>query len=58
MVGDQEVGPVREDGEKKAHGDPVGQGGTGSASWGGEAFYEGEEGIGQGQAVVEMVGGI
>ena len=58
MVGDQEVGSVREDGEEKAHGDPVGQEGAGPPSWRGEAFNEGEGGIGQSQAVVEVVGGV
>ena len=55
VVGDQWVGSVREDGEEAAHGDSVSQEGAGSSSWGGEAFNEGEGGIGQGQAVVELV---
>ena len=46
MVGDQEVGPIGQDGEKKAHGDPVGQEGTGTSSRRGVALYEGERGIG------------
>ena len=55
VVGDQEVGPVREDGEEEAHGDSVSQEGAGTPSWGGEALEEGEGGVGQGQAMVEVV---
>ena len=48
VVGDQKVCPVREDGEKEAHSDPVGQERAGSPPWGGEALDEGEGGVGQG----------
>ena len=58
VVGDQEVGPVREDGEEEAHGDPVSQEGASPPSWGGEALHKGEGGIGQSQAVVKVVGGV
>ena len=58
MVRDQEVCSVSKDGEKQAHGDPVGQEGVGTSSWGEETFHEGEGSVGQGQAVVEMVGGV
>ena len=58
MVWDQKVGPVGEDWEKKAHGDPVGQEGAGPTSWGGDAFHKGKGSVGQGQAMVEMVGGV
>ena len=58
MVGDQEVGPGGEDGEKKAHGDPVSQEGPGPSLWGGEALHKGEGGVDQGQAVVVVVGGV
>ena len=34
MVRDQEVSPVGEDGEKQAHGDPVGQEGAGPSPMG------------------------
>ena len=44
MVWDQEVSSVRKNGEKQAHGDPMGQEGVGPSSWGGEAFHEGEGG--------------
>ena len=57
VVGDQEVCPVCEDGEEEAHGDPVGQERVGPSLWGGEALNKGEGGVGQCQAVVEMVGG-
>ena len=46
VVGDQEVCPVREDGEEEAHGDLVGQERTGPPPWGGEAFNEGKGGVG------------
>ena len=46
VVGDQEVGSVGKDGEKQAHGDPVGQEGASPSPWGGEAFHEGEGSIG------------
>ena len=58
VIGDQEVCPVSEDGEEEAHGDPVCQERAGPAPRGGEAFNKGEGGVGQGQAVVEMVGGV
>ena len=45
-------------GEEEAHGDPVSQEGAGPPSWGGEALNKGEGGIGQSQAVVEVVGGV
>ena len=54
--GKEEVGPVGKDGEKQALGDPMGQEGAGPSSWGGEVFHKGEGSVGQGQAVVEMVG--
>ena len=53
-----EVGSVRQNGKKKTDGDAVGKEGAGPSSWGREAFYEGEGGLGEGQAVVEVVGGI
>ena len=52
------VGPVSEDGKEKAHGDPMGQKGADSSSLGGEAFHQAERGLGQGQAIVEVVGGV
>ena len=58
MVGDQEVGPVCEDGEEEAHGDPVGQEGASLSRWRGEAFNKRERGVGQSQAVVEVVEGV
>ena len=58
VVGDQEVGPVREEREKEAQSDPVGQEGASHSSWGGEVFHKGEGGVGQVQAVVEVVGGV
>ena len=42
MVWDQEVGSVSKDGEKQAHGDPVGQEGAGPSSGGGKALHKGE----------------
>ena len=56
MVGDQKLGPIHQNGEKKAHGDAVGQERAGHSSWGREPFYEGEGRHGQGQAVVVVVG--
>ena len=55
MVGDQEVGSIRQDGEEEAHGDAMGQERACPTSRGREAFYEGEGGLGQGQAAVEVV---
>ena len=55
VVRDQEVGSVREDGEEEAHGDSMSQERASSPSWGEEALDKGEGGIGQGQAVVEVV---
>ena len=46
VVWGQEVGSVSKDGEKQAHGDPVGQEGAGPSPWGGEAFHEGEGSVG------------
>ena len=58
VVCDQEVGSGGKDGGKQAHGEPVGQKRAGPSSWAGEAFHEREGSVGQGQAVVEMVGGV
>ena len=58
VFGDQEVSPVRQNGEKQAHGDTVSQKGACPSSRGGEAFTEGKRGLGESQAVVEVVGGV
>ena len=58
VVGDQEVSPVGEDGEEKAHGYPVSQERAGPSTWGGEASNKGERGVGQSQAMVEVVRGV
>ena len=58
MVWDEEVCSMRQDGKKETHGDSVGQERAGPAPGGGEAFYEGEGGVGQGQAMVAVVGGV
>ena len=58
VVGDQEIGPVCQDGEEAAHGDAVGQVRAGAASWGGEPFYENKGTLRQGEAIIEVMGGV
>ena len=47
VVRDQEVGSLGQDREKMAHGDPVGEEGSGPPPWRGDAFYEGERDFGK-----------
>lgn len=58
MVVEQDIGPIRQNTEKKAQGDTMRKERTGPPSREREALYEGERGLGQGQPLVEVVGDI
>ena len=57
-VGGEEIRPVCENGEKKAHSYSVVEEGLDPCPGGGESFDEGETGLGQGNSVGEVVLGV
>ena len=56
IVRGEEVRPVSEYGEEEAAGNAVAEEGSDAGPWRGEAFDEGEDGLGQGEPVPVVVG--